>query len=151
MSVSQSLHGDTITIPETDETDWGAEVTAFLDTFAEDLHAIAWQDADGNVFMKHSVTTTTLADGATLTPATNIYRLEGTSGAITLDGTTAITDGEADGQILIIKGTDATNTVTINDGANTQMNGNVTLSDGDQIEFWWDDTESVWQERGRNN
>jgi hypothetical protein len=151
MATDKSLHGDTVSVPETDETNWGAEVSAFLSTLIEDAHAICWQDADGNVFSKHSVTTTTLADSATLTPATNIYRLAGTSGAITLDGTTAITDGEVDGQILIIKGTSDTNTVTINDGANTQQNGNVTLADGDTIEFWWDSTGSEWQERSRNN
>lgn len=151
MSTSKTLHVDTIEIPEVDEIDWGAEVSAFLATYTEDLDEIAYQDADGNVFNRLSVTTATLADGAELTPASSWYRLQGTSGAITLDGTTAITDGEKDGQVLVIKCTSDANSVTINDGANTDMNGNVTLLEGDVIELFWDDTSSEWVERNRTN
>jgi len=151
MSTSKTLHADTIQIPITDEVDWGAEVSAWTATLVEDADAICYQDADGNVFNRLSVTTATLADGATLTPASSWYRLQGTSGAITLDGTTAITDGEKDGQVLVIKCTSDANNVTINDGANTDMNGNVTLVEGDVIEFFWDDTSSEWVERNRTN
>lgn len=151
MPTAKTLHDDTIQIPITDETNWGAEVSAYQATFAEDLDEVAYQDSDGNVFSRLSVTTSTLADAATLTPASSFHRLEGTSGAITLNGTTAITDGEKDGQTLVIKGTSDTNTVTVNDGANTAMNGNITLVKGDVIEFVWDNTSSEWVERGRTN
>lgn len=151
MSTAKTLHADTINIPETDEVDWGAEVSAYQATFSEDLDAICYQDADGNVFNRYKPTTTTLADAATLTPNSSLYRLAGTAGAITLNGTTAITDGEKDGQILVIKGTSDTNTVTINNAANTDMNGNVTLGDGDVIRFFWDSTSSAWVEEYRNN
>ena len=151
MPTAKTLHLDTIQIPITDETDWGAEVSAFLATYTEDLDEIAFQDSDGNVFSRLSVTTTTFAAGATLTPSSSYHRVQGTSGAVTLDATTAITDGEKDGQTLLLKGTNDTNTVTINDGANTAMNGNVTLAKGDVIEFVWDDTSSEWVERSRTN
>lgn len=151
MSTPKTLHLDTIQIPETDEVDWGAEVSAFLATFSEDLDSIAFQDADGNVFQRYLPTTTTIANAATLTPASSLYRLSGSGGAVTLNGTTAITDGEKDGQILTIKGTSDTNTVTINDSANTSMNGNCTLGDGDVIRFFYDLTSGVWVEEYRNN
>ena len=90
MATSKTLHGATIQIPETDETDWGAEVSAFLATFAEDLEEISYQDANGNVFNRITWTTATIADAATLTPDGSGYRLSGDGGAATLDGTTAI-------------------------------------------------------------
>ena len=151
MATSKTLHADTVLVPIVDEIDWGAEVSAFLATLIEDLHAISWQDAAGNVFSKMSVTTTTFAASATLTPDTNIYRVSGTSAAVTMDATTSITDGEVDGQLLLMVGTSDTNTVTILDAKNTKQNGNVTLKAGHEIEYWWDSTGSVWQERTRNN
>lgn len=150
MATSKTLHSDTINIPETDEVDWGAEVSAYQATFAEDLDAICYQDADGNVFNRITWTTATIAAGGTLTPASTGYRLSGSGGAVTLDGTTAITDGEKDGQLLTIKGTSDTNTVTIDDAANTDMNGQIILGDGDVIRFVWDSTSSAWVEEYRN-
>lgn len=151
MSTSKTLHDDTIQIPITDETDWGAEVSAYQATYAEDLDEICYQDSDGNVFTRRSPTTTTFAAAATLTPSSSYHRIQGTSAAVTLNGTTAITDGEKDGQLLTLKGTSDANAVTINDGANTDMNGNVTLEEGDVIEFVWDSTSSEWTERSRTN
>ena len=151
MPTSKPLHDDTILIPITDETDWGAEVSAYQATFAEDLDEIAFQDSDGNVFTRLSPVTTTFAVAATLTPTSPFHRVQGTSGAVTLDGTTAITDGEKDGQTLLLKGTSDANAVTINDGANTDMNGNVTLEEGDVIKFFWDNTSSEWTEECRTN
>lgn len=151
MATDKTLHGDTISIPETDEKDWGAEVSAYQATFAEDLEVIAYQDADGNVFNRIKWTTDTIADGGELTPATSGYRLAGDGGAATLDGTTAITDGKADGQLLVIRGTSNTNTVRINDGANTNLNGYVILTDGETISLEWDSTSSEWVELGRSN
>ena len=151
MATSKTLHGSTISIPETDETDWGAEVSAYQATFAEDLEATTYQDADGNVFGRIQWTTATIAGDGELTPATEGYRLSGSGGAVTLNGTTAITDGEVDGQRLIIKGTSDTNTVRINDGANTSLNGYVILRSGEEIELTWDSTSSVWEEKTRSH
>ena len=151
MSTSKTLHDDTVLVPETDEVDWGAEVSAFLATLIEDATATTYQDSSGNVFNRIQWTTASIADSGTLTPATTGYRLAGDGGAATLDGTTAITDGEVDGQILIIKGTSDTNTVTIDDAANTDLNGQVVLGDGDTIYLAWDDTSSAWVEINRNS
>jgi len=129
----------------------GAEVSAFLATLIEDAEAISFQDSAGNVFNKMSVTTTTFAASATLTPDTSIYKVSGTSAAVTMDAITSITDGEVDGQRLTLKGTNDTNTVTILDATNTAQNGNVTLGNGDVINYLWDSTGSVWQEMSRNN
>ena len=151
MSTSKTLHADTVLVPETDEVDWGAEVSAFLATLIEDADASTFQDADGNVFNRIQWTTATIANGGELTPATTGYRLAGDGGAATLDGTTAITDGEKDGQILIIKGTSDTNTVTIPNSSNTALNGQIVLGDGDVIKLLWDSTSSEWLEESRNS
>jgi len=129
----------------------GAEVSAFLATLIEDANAAIYQDADGNVFNRIQWTTATIANGGELTPATTGYRLAGDGGAATLDGTTAITDGEKDGQILIIKGTSDTNTVTIPNSSNTALNGQIVLGDGDVIKLLWDSTSSEWLEESRNS
>ncbi len=91
---------------------------------------------------------------ATLTPATSFERLVGGSFMVqthvTLNGTTAIADGTYDGQVLIVQGNNNSATVTINDGANTSMNGNVTLGKGDTIMFIWD-SNNTWVEISRSN
>ena len=105
----------------------------------------------GVVLLKLEPTDTTLADGATLTVTHPVHRVQGDGGAATLDGTTAIADGTTDGQKLILFGVSDVNTVTIEDAANTKLNGQVILTDGDCIELYWDSTNSIWREKGRNN
>lgn len=84
-------------------------------------------------------TETTVAASDTLIPATRTHILTAAS-AVTLDTTTAIQDGLYKGQMLILVGTDDTNTVTINTGANTHFSANRALGDGDTLMLVWDGT-----------
>lgn len=151
MPTPKTLHGSTVNVPIKDETDWGSEVSGYEATLIDSVDGATLLTSTGVTLVKFEVTTGTLAASATLTATHPIHRIAGASGAVTLDVTTAIADGQVDGQLLILKGTNDTNTVTINDAANTNLNGPVTLTAGDQIELWWDSTGSEWTEIGRNN
>lgn len=93
--------------------------------------------------------------GSTLNPSKSFVRVRGWNGSffanVTLSATTAIANGQYDGQVLIIQGNaDTMGTVTINDGANTRMNGNITLGLGDTIMLIWD-SNNTWVEISRSN
>lgn len=151
MSQNVTLFGTTYAIPETDERNWGTTMTNFSVNAGNGLDGISLLLSTGKTLLKSEITTGTIADAATLTPTTTVHRISGSGGAATLDGTTAITDGSIDGQWLCLIGNDNTNTVTIDTGANTVLNGQVILTSGDVIFLIWDATASVWQEIARNN
>ncbi len=81
--------------------------------------------------------TTTLTNGATLTPTTGYMRIAGSGGAVTLNATTAIANGSESGLILILEGTSAGNTVTIPNSANTIIGANRTLGLNDTLTLIW--------------
>ena len=93
---------------------------------------------------------TTVGAGFTLTWASSYHILTGTA-ARTSDGTTAITDGDFVGQLLILEGTHDVNTITIQDGANTQLAGgaDAVLGAGDTLFLVWNGT--VWVEISRSD
>lgn len=68
------------------------------------------------------------------------------AGAVTLNGTTAITDGYYDGQVLELIGTSDANTITINDAANTNLGANRVLGNQDVLLLRYDATASLWLE-----
>jgi hypothetical protein len=149
MSIPKTLFGSTRQVPETDEENWGGEVTGQLADLIDGVekHVVK---SGSSFFSGATVATTTLAAGATLTPTAEIMRVSGNGGAVTLSGTTPIANGAKDGQKLVLKGTSNSNTVTIlGSSTNMLINGDVTLADGDVIEFFWDGSASKWQERHR--
>lgn len=150
MGIADTVFGKNVTIPETDDRNWGAQGTTIL----QDI--ITWADALGYLIsgegaLRLKSTDSTLAASATLTPTHPVHRVDGSGGAVTLDGTTAIADGSVAGQVLVLIGTHATNTVKVPNSANTRLNGSVTLALGDVIILWWDSTDSNWVEFTRNN
>ncbi len=151
MPIAKTLYGTSRDVPLTDERDWGNTMTNVVSDKIDGLDGISLLLATGKVLLKSEITTATIADTATLTPLTTVHRISGTGAAATLDGTTAITDGSIDGQWLLLIGNDNTNTVTIDDAANTRLNGQVILTLGDVIILIWDSTASEWQEIARNN
>lgn len=80
----------------------------------------------------------------------------GNAGAVTVTATPSITACTADGQMLFIHGTDATNTVTLQDeaglsGSKLELNGNVTLGLNQSITLHCDITQVRWIEDSRSN
>jgi hypothetical protein len=151
MSQNGTYSGTTYAVPETDEVDWGETVTALLiqhllgGNTTECVLTAANQGAH-----RASSTSTTLAAGATLTQTYALHKVAGSGAAVTLSATNSIADGTFDDQVLIVQGSSATNTVTILDGSNTRMNGNITLAQGDTIAFRWDLADSNWWEMYRS-
>lgn len=151
MSVQKDLYGTTRTIPVTNDTVWGDETTAVLEDLVDGVEDTTAQLVSTQCVARSTSTTTTIAAAGTLTPTYRVHKVSGSGAAVTLSATTAIADGEKDGQLLTLMGNHATYTVTILDGANTQLNGNVTLEQYETIELRWDTTLSAWQELTRSN
>ena len=149
MSVSKSLWGGTATIPQKGETGWGNPTTTLLVDIVDWLESLGFLTAGDKALLTPEVTDSSLAAGATLTPLTPIHRVQGSGGAVTLDATTAIADGQKDGQILILIGDHATNTVTVPNGANTDIETAATLSLNRSLFLQWDAGQSLWVEVAR--
>jgi len=147
MSVTKSLFGTTRIVPQVDETGWGPEVTGMLEDAMDGLDDTTLQLSNNTVVSKENSVASSLAASATLTALAEKHVVTGSGGAVTLSATTAILDGSTDQVLRLIGGSD-TNTVTILNGANTAMNGHITLALNDSIEFWFNGT--LWVEKGRS-
>lgn len=88
--------------------------------------------------------------GSTVTAVRSYHELNPGS-SVTLSGTTAIANGVQAGQQLQLVNVHASNTVQINDAANTQMNGNFVMGQYDSITFVWSATAGDWVEIARSN
>ena len=87
-----------------------------------------------------------LANGGTITPTASYQPLTVSSSEhATTDTTTAIADGPVAGAILILVNEDATYNIIIDDGANTKLSGNITLTAGndDQLMLLWNGADWV--------
>jgi len=151
MSYPKTLYGNTVSVPEAGNKNVGVAATAILDDTIDGVDGISMMTSGGNVTLKATSTTGTLGAGATLTKTHAVHKISGTSGAVTLSATTAITNGTVDGEFLRLQGTSATNTVTIQDAANVVLrDGNVTLGLHDVVEFRWDAAVADWIESFRS-
>jgi len=86
-----------------------------------------------------------LANGGTITPTATYQPITNDSGgSITTDTTTAIADGPVAGAILILVNEDAQD-IVIDDGANTLLSGNITLTGGamDTLTLIWNGADWV--------
>jgi len=100
----------------------------------------------------------TIAAGTTIVTSSGIVRVAGDGGAVTCTSDPTVTNGDTDGQIIIIQGTHDTNTVTIQDednnaGSTLELAGgvNFALGLGDTIQLMWDSGESKWFEITRSD
>lgn len=151
MSIDHTLHGTTYSIPERKERGWGSTVTSLLGALTDALDGLSYEGTAGNpLFVLGIATAANYLDNATITATKPVHLVGGDSAATTLDTTTAITDGEIDGQLLLLLGTDSTNTLTVPTGANTKLNGPCTLTAFAALLLIWDDTNSEWREVTRN-
>lgn len=81
----------------------------------------------------------------------NVRRISGSGGAVTVDTTTGMDAGTLDMQEVILIGQSDTDTVTINPIGNMAPNGSVTLGANDAVTFRWDASLSLWLEMGRSD
>jgi hypothetical protein len=75
-------------------------------------------------------------------------RVQGNGAAVTANTTTPITAGTIEGQELILKGMSDTNTLTIENSGNVDLNGDVVLYSGSTLCLVWID--SKWLETSRS-
>lgn len=136
MSVTKTLHGTTYTIPETREKKWGASLTSLLSALTTTAEGSTTTIGSVPVLRLPSATST-LYDSDSLTPTMPWHRISGAVGAISLNTIVAIDDGVADGQILVLSCTSATNTVVVPDGANTLLNGEAFLGLNEALVLIW--------------
>jgi len=152
MAISKTLLGTSREIPQSGNKGWGSTMTTVTTDLIDIANVNTDKNAAGNKVNILTVDTQTPASAATLVVNGSLVRISGSAGAVTLNSTTPIANGEFNGQLLELSGINDTNTVTIESGGtNVKMNGDVTLTDGDHIQYWWDNTSTAWQERGRNN
>ena len=150
MSIAVTLFGSTRYIPESKERNWGSEGTSVLVDLCNSINGLFSYESSVPR-LRFSVTNTSPGAGATLTPTHNVHRVSGSGGAVTRGAVTAIADGTAAEQILVVRGLSNVNTVTIPATSNVLMNGPITLGDGDEIMFLWDATTVKWKEMCRSN
>jgi len=93
---------------------------------------------------------TSLAAATQITVANGIVRVLGTGGAVTLTGTPTIVDA-TDGTIVMIQGTDDTNTITLQDESSLADTGlqlpggsDCVLGEGDTISLMYDSGMDKW-------
>jgi hypothetical protein len=94
--------------------------------------------------------TESISAAGTITAAVELRelrRVQGNAAAVTANSTTPITAGITEGQELILKGMSDTNTVTILDSGNVDLNGDMTLYNGSTLSLVWVD--SKWLEISR--
>lgn len=151
MPLPKTLFGTVRNIPITDETGWGAVVTAVLADLIDAADSLGLLLGSDVILFRSEATSTALAGAGTLTQTHPTHHVASTGGAVVLDAVTAIADGQIDGQLLTLIGTSDVNTVEVPDGANTQLQGPCVLTDGDALSLRWDVALSVWQEISRNN
>lgn len=151
MSIAKTLFGTVRQVPERKETGWGAQVTGILDDLIDFANAFGFLFGADSPGMKFSVATSTLAAAATLTPTATLHRVQGTPGAVTLSAATPIAAGAFNGQLLLLTGAHAANTVTIQTGGNVDLNGDITLGLGQSVMLVWNSTRSAWEELNRSN
>lgn len=77
--------------------------------------------------------------GATITPVGSYQPITSTA-AVTTGTSTAIANGVKNGQLLVLVNENASDAIVIDDGANTNLGGNKTLTggEGDAIWLFWD-------------
>lgn len=151
MSTSKTLFGTAYAVPARKERSWGVVMSALIGVMVDGLQGLAHKYAGGNHTLKLSTAANTLAADAVLTPTAAIHKVQGDGGAVTLNTTTPIAAGEADGVVLILIGQHGTNTVTITEASsNVTLTADAALITGDTLTLVWDATTSKWSEIARS-
>ena len=121
----------------------GDDVTAGDDLIATDDLAVT-DDATvsglmtvGEYGIYSEQTVVVCTEGAPIT-ATGTYQPITSTAAITTSTTCAVYSGTVAGQLVYLVNENASNAIIVDDGANTDLGGNVTLGAGDILKLLWD-------------
>ena len=151
MPLPKELYGSSRPLPQSGERNWGNVMTQWCSDVSDGLDGISLLLSSGVVLFKSESTSGVILDDAGLTVTHPVHYLEGDDGAgndadVVLNATTAIVDGDIDGQHLLLFGANDSATVTIPDGANTALNGLCILDTEQCLHLRWDEASGLWQE-----
>ena len=87
-------------------------------------------------------TAVSITEGAIITP-TGTYQPLTSAAAVTTSTSCAVYSGTVKGQLLVLTNENASDAIIIDDGANTNIGGNKTLTggEGDALYLMWDETD----------
>ncbi|HUT19724.1 MAG TPA: hypothetical protein VM366_11230 [Anaerolineae bacterium] len=102
----------------------------------------------GGLFCMVEQTFISVTAGLSITPTTSYIGLQ-SAAAVTTGTTIAITDGSKAGQILVLVNENASDAITIDDGANTLLSGDAVLGASDTLLLIWDG--ATWLELAQAN
>ena len=149
MSVSKTLFGATVQVPTRGEKGWGTEMTNITSQLVDFANGIG-NLVGSTAFFNLSVASVTGTAGGTITPTCNLLILSA-AGPVTLSNSLPLANRTTGMPNLVaIVGTSDTNTITIEDGGNIKLNGDIVIGQGDTLLLVWDNT-SLWVELSRNN
>ncbi len=126
----------------------GDDVIATDNLFAYDDLWVVGYGVIGEYLRLTEITVQTVVTNGAITPV-GTYTPITSAAAATLSGTTAIVDGAAIGQLLLLINENAADAITINDGANTALTGNIALGPKDALMMIWDGAD--WVEFSASN
>ena len=86
--------------------------------------------------------------GTTVDFTKGIMRVAGSGGPVDITANPQIVAG-VDGQVVIIQGTNDTNTVQLDDGDGLSLSASIVLGQNDNITLMYDSGESLWIETSR--
>lgn len=111
-------------------------------------------NVDGN-FAMIGTSTQSITAGTGIVADRSYVRIVGNGGAVTISANPqiSVTGTIQDGQILILKGTDNTNTVTVIEGNGVSLDSglNFTIGDKDILQLIYDSTDGEWIELMRSD
>lgn len=120
--------GDDLTV--TDELLVSDDATITDDLTAADVYAGDWLHLTASA-------TVAVGSGATITPLGSFQPITSTAG-VTTSTSTAIADGSAAGDILILRNANASDAITVDGaGGNVECGGNVALGANDVLTLLW--------------
>ena len=111
-------------------------------------HALVKKLMAENWLICKEQTVFTVGADATIYPK-GTYQPLNSAAAVTTNTTTAIADGDIVGQLLLLVNENASDTITIDDAANTRLSGNAVLGNDDSLLLIWDGAD--WLEIAQAN
>lgn len=149
MSTTRDLYGVARTIAATGEYNWGANTSGILEDVCTGLNNISCLLGAVPLLQLLS-TSTAVTAAASITQTHMVHLVAGSGGAVTLSSVTPVVSSTYN-TILILIGTDSTNSVTIPEGGtNIVLNGEMKLVNGAVIAFIFNTTQNKWIELFRN-
>lgn len=143
--------GDTYEVPLPGESNYGDEVHNLLVDLGTNALLKNGAVTTSQLVLPTSGTVTSLTAGSVMNVGTRtVHMVQSASGAITLNSTTPLNNSSTDGFVVILIGRSATNTVTIPDSGNVDLNGSITLGANTSITLIWMNAIGKWVELNRN-